>query len=289
MTASLPDPATFLSGEPLALEGRRARLRAQAADRMLDARLALSRAGARLDELAAAAPTRDVLVVSVYRPPAATLVGSLPDVALGAWAWRCGGCSGRPGEVVAELAEFTVASHMTDGKFPNANELIAAAGEPPPDWVILVDDDVTLPTRFLDRFIGVCERFGLALAQPAQTRLSHAAWPVTRRRGGALLRETRFVEAGPVTAFRRDAAAELIPFPSSRWSWGLDVHWAAVAQQRGWTVGIVDALPVRHEEGVIAATYSSEAAIAEAQQFLADRPYVTSDLLQETLVVHRRA
>jgi hypothetical protein len=190
---------------------------------------------------------------------------------------------------VPELEQHTVASNMTGGKFPNANELLAAAGEPAPDWVIVLDDDVALPKRFLDRFIGVCERFDLAMAQPAQSRLSHAAWNVTRRRGGALLRETRFVEAGPVTAFRADAAAELIPFPESRWSWGLDVHWAAVAQQKGWKVGIVDSLPVRHEEGVIAATYSSEAAIAEAQAFLADHAYVRSDLLQETLVVHRRA
>jgi hypothetical protein len=127
------------------------------------------------------------------------------------------------------------------------------------------------------------------MAQPAQTHASHAAWSVTRRRGGALLRETRFVEIGPVTAFRRDAAAELIPFPPLRYGWGLDAHWAAVAEERGWRLGVVDALPVRHDEGTVAATYSGDEAIEEARRFLADRPYVQSARLQETLAVHRRA
>jgi hypothetical protein len=141
----------------------------------------------------------------------------------------------------------------------------------------------------LDRFIGVAERFELSMAQPAQTHSSHAAWSVTRRRGGALLRETRFVEIGPVTGLRRDAAAELIPFPPLRYGWGLDAHWAAVADEHGWRRGVIDALPVRHDEGAVAATYSGDEAIDEARRFLADRPYVPSARLQETLAVHRRA
>jgi hypothetical protein len=154
---------------------------------------------------------------------------------------------------------------------------------------VVVDDDVTLPGRFLDRFIGLLERFDLAMAQPAQSRSSHAAWSVTRRRPGALLRETRFVEIGPVTAFRRDAAEELIPFPPLRFGWGLDAHWAAVAEQHGWRMGVADSLTVRHEEGAVAATYSGDAAIEEAREFLAERPYVPAARLQETLAVHRRA
>ena len=97
--------------------------------------------------------------------------------------------------------------------------------------------------RFLDRFVAVLEAFGLDLAQPAQTLRSHSAWKVTRRRPASLVRETRFVEIGPVTAFSRRAAAELLPFPELRYGWGLDLHWAAVAGRRGWRLGVVDALP----------------------------------------------
>ena len=155
--------------------------------------------------------------------------------------------------------------------------------------MLVVDDDVRLPRAFLDRFVAVCEAFGLDLAQPAQTLRSHSAWKVTRRRPASLVRETRFVEIGPVTAFSRRAAAELLPFPELRYGWGLDLHWAALAGQRGWRLGVVDALPVRHESGLVAAAYPREEAEAEAARFLADRPYLASARAHEVLAVHRRA
>src|SRR5438128_2574762 len=88
-------------------------------------------------------------------------------------------------------------------------------------------------TGALRRLVAVCERLDLALAQPAQSLASHAGWPITRRRGGSMARETRFVEIGPVTCFRRDAWAALTPFPPLRFGWGLDLHWAALAAERG--------------------------------------------------------
>ena len=283
--SDLPAPETFLSGESRSVEGRRARLRARATDALLGARAAVARTDAQLEALASAAPRRSVLVMSIYRPPARRLVEALPaltssvghDVVM-----RLGSTA----ESVEALADSTALTGLSGGKFENLNELWPSEA---PDWTLVVDDDVGLPDRFLDRFIGVLERFDLAMAQPAQSHASHAAWRVTRRHGGALLRETRFVEIGPVTAFRRDAAEELIPFPPLRYGWGLDAHWAAVAEQHGWRLGIVDALPVRHDEGVVAAAYSGDEAIEEARRFLADRPYVTSARLQETLAVHRRA
>ena len=63
--------------------------------------------------------------------------------------------------------------------------------------------------------------------------------------------------AGARDALRRDRAAdrlrrargrgELLPFPELRFGWGLDLHWAALAAERGWRLGVVDATPVRHE------------------------------------------
>jgi hypothetical protein len=158
-----------------------------------------------------------------------------------------------------------------------------------PDWLLVVDDDVRLPGAFLDRFVAVCDAFGLDLAQPAQTLRSHSAWKVTRRRPASLVRETRFVEIGPVTAFSSRAAAELLPFPELRYGWGLDLHWAALAGQRGWRLGIVDALPVRHDSSLVGAAYSREDAQSEAARFLADRPYLPSVRANEVVAVHRRA
>ena len=88
------------------------------------------------------------------------------------------------------------------------------------------------------------------------------------------MRETRFVEIGPLTAFGRRAAAELLPFPELRFGWGLDLHWAALAAERGWRLGVVDATPVRHESATVGSTYPRAEAEAEAAEFLASRPHL---------------
>ena len=185
-----------------------------------------------------------------------------------------------------DLADFTVAEHQAGGKFENLNAVLADRAPAQRDWLLVVDDDVVLPRRFLDRFLAVCEALDFALAQPAQTWRSHAAWRVTRRRGGSVARQTRYVEIGPVTAFRSDALAELFPFPPLRYGWGLDVHWSALARDRGWKLGIVDALPVRHDWAPVAAGYSHDAATEEAREFLRDRPYLPAAEAQQTVAVH---
>lgn len=254
-------------------------------DRLADARLALARTGARLDELAAAVPPRGVLVLSIHRPGGGELPAALAELRDTRHSLRV--ALGAMGEPEPELAADTVAAALAGGKFENLNEVVAAsAGGAAADWVLVVDDDVLLPRRFLDRFVGVCERLELALAQPAQSLRSFAGWPHARRRFGSLARETRFVEIGPVTAFRGDAFAALTPFPPLRYGWGLDLHWAALAADRGWRVGVVDALPVRHERASVAAAYSSREAIEEARGFLAGRPFVEAARATETVRAH---
>src|SRR5205807_7392749 len=124
------------------------------------------------------------------------------------------------------------------GKFENLNSLLAKAPPSGARWVIVLDDDVELPRGFLDRFLFVCERLGLQLAQPALTHTSHAAWRVFRRRRWAVARTTHMVEIGPLTAFSAPVAAQLLPFPPLRMGWGLDAHWGALARERGWRLGV---------------------------------------------------
>jgi hypothetical protein len=264
--------------------------------------------GPRVDRLARTQPRRRVLVASVYRP-GSLLARAMPrlhsrrhDVtfALGAL-----------GGAEPELEEHTVAKGLGAGKFGNLNRVLAAAAGRSGseaeaaatwsgseaeaaagldfDWILAVDDDLLLPVRFLDRFVALCERFSLDLAQPAQTQRSHSAWRVTRRRPASLVRETRFVEIGPVTAFGRRAAAELLPFPELRFGWGLDLHWAALAEERGWRLGIVDATPVRHESATVGSAYPRAEAEAEATDFLASRPHLPASRAGEVVAEHRRA
>ena len=101
-----------------------------------------------------------------------------------------------------------------------------------------------------------------------------------------LARRTRFVEIGPVTAIHADAFPLLLPFPALAMGWGLDAHWSAAAAAAGLPLGIVDATPVRHLRPV-AATYPRAAAEAEAERFLAGRPYVDREQAAETLAAWR--
>jgi glycosyltransferase involved in cell wall biosynthesis len=174
------------------------------------------------------------------------------------------------------------------GKFENLN-LLLAKHEPLSafDWIVVTDDDVALPHRFLDTFLACADAGRLALAQPAHRRHSHAAWDVTRRRAGSDWRVTNFVEIGPVTAFNADAAQLLLPFPQDlRMGWGLDAHWSALAQEHGWRLGVVDATPIGHTIRPAASDYPRETAAAEARRFLDGRPYVTRDAVR-TLEAHR--
>ena len=283
------EPDSFLSGESGTVTGRRARAAGFLRDAFLDLAQALARTGQQLDRLAEATPPRTVLVTGCYVPGAANrLPQAMPELRSARHDVRF--AFGSMGDPEPALAADTVRTHLTAGKFQNVNAVLEACGGSPAgfDWTIVTDDDVVLAPRFLDRFVAVCEHFDLALAQPAQTLMSHAAWPITRRRAGSILRETRFVEIGPVTAFRRDAASELIPFPDLRFGWGLDLHWAAVAAERGWRLGIVDALPVRHEVSAVASGYSHSEAVAEGRRFLAGRAFLPSHAVREPVAVHRR-
>ena len=283
--AATPDPTSFLSGDAGDVTDPWRQAKRTAGELAYTAVDTLAGTRRRATRLARDTPPRDVLVMGVYRPGS-----SMPEAlrALHSESHSVRIALGAIGGGDAALREQTVATDLAGGKFENLNRVRDAAGGDA-DWVLVVDDDVLLPPAFLDRFVAVCEAFGLDLAQPAQTLRSHSAWKVTRRRPASLVRETRFVEIGPVTAFGRRAAAELLPFPELRYGWGLDLHWAAIADQRGWRLGVVDVLPVRHESGLVAATYPREEAEAEAARFLADRPYLPSARAGEILAVHRKA
>lgn len=216
-------------------------------------------------------PRRRVLVLATERTEVPNLLGQ------------------ERAELIGSRHEVTFASTPVGprGKWENLNALLAehpAAGH---DWLLLLDDDVRLPPGFLDAFVFLAERFGLAIAQPAHRRFSHAAWPITRRRLGSVVRETAFVEQGPVVALHARTFETLLPFPPLRAGWGIDAHWSALAATAGWPIGVVDATAVGHTLRPIAASYDTGAAVREARAFLAGRPYVRANEARRTLVTHR--
>lgn len=281
------DAARVLSGESGIVEGPRRRAIGRLRDLGDDAAAWL-----RLDPLRVAAaarrlPIRRVHVIGVYGPDGAASMAravaelrrSRHDVAIALAALAAPS---------APLAAETRLDRLAGrGKFENLNSLLAAASADGADWVLAVDDDAELPRRFLDRFLACAERFGLQLAQPALRHTSHAAWRVVRRARWCLARRTRLVEIGPVTAFHRSVAGDLLPFPEVRMGWGLDAHWGGLALERGWRLGVVDATAVRHESRRTASGYDRDAAIAEMSAFLRNRPHIDRATALEVVERHR--
>jgi GT2 family glycosyltransferase len=262
----------FLSGTSGTVGGVGALLRG-VRDEAVDARELLGGGRLRLARAARAEPPRrSVLVLGIERPQHRGLAERAHDEL----------------ERSRHAVELHFSAPAGRGKFENLNRLLE---EHPPgghDWLLLLDDDVELPRGFLDRFLFLCERFSLQLAQPAHRLNSHAAWPQTRRRAGSVVRETRFVEIGPVTAFASVTFATLLPFPQLRMGWGLDAHWAALAGEHGWRCGVTDAVAISHRAAPAAEAYSRAAAVAEAREFLAGRPYVKAEEAKRTVSTHRR-
>lgn len=261
----------FTSGSSGLVVGVRLTTQALALDALCDATALARLERLRLRRAAADWPRRRVLVLAVERADEPTLLASAQA------------------ELMRSRHEvsFRATTAGARGKFENLNTLLER--DPPAgyDWLLVLDDDVSLPPGFLDTFVFLSERFDLRLAQPAHRHRSHAAWSVTRRRPASLVRETAFVEIGPVCAFHAETFGVLLPFPSLRVGWGLDVHWSALAAQRGWKLGIVDATPMRHGVRPIAAAYGHGAAVEEGARFLSGRPYIPAAETQRTIATHR--
>lgn len=268
-----PPPAAedFLSGASGEVSGIRANVRALTTDARADA-YALARLRPwRLRHAAARSPRRRVLALAVVRDDRPNLLAAARD------------------ELHRSRHDLTFASTATGGrgKFENLNALLSANPPQNHDWLLIIDDDVALPRGFLDAFIFLAERFEFRLAQPAHRGRSHAGWQITRQRARSVARETAYVEIGPVVGFQAITFDTLLPFPDLRAGWGLDLHWSALARQRGWRIGIIDATPIRHGLRTIASSYDRTEAIAEARHFLAHRPYTKAAEAQKTLEMHR--
>jgi hypothetical protein len=156
------------------------------------------------------------------------------------------------------------------GKFANVDEAIAAAPHPLShyDWLVITDDDVALPANFLDDYLALASEADLSVSQPAHRFASFASYQITRRVFGSLVRSTRFVEIGPITVLRANTFKDLVPFPPSRWCYGIDLVWSETARRRGWRMGVVDGTAIRHLNPV-ARSYDSSPAFAEGREMLA--------------------
>ena len=229
----VPDPPTedFVSGTSGLVFGIRATGRAVVADALADARSASRGVPWRLRRAAREGARRRVLALGIERPDEVNLLDA---------AWR---------ELRSSRHEVHLDSTVTGdrGKFENLNALLARNPVEDYDWLLAVDDDVALPGGFLDAFLFLVERFGLQLAQPAHRARSHAAWEVTRRRPGSVVRETSVRRDRPAGRVRaRPRSTRCCRSRSSGSGGGWTRTGGALARQHSWRLGVVDATPITH-------------------------------------------
>ena len=281
-----PDQEALLAELPPGSGYRRRRDRALG--RVLDAALGTRQralgVGREIDRAGEESPRRRVVALGVYSEGGAGPMTSAVDE-LRRSRHEVGVFLGALGEPAPALGTETARSGMQGGKFANLNLLAEAANPLAADWVLLLDDDVELPRRFLDRLITVAERLRFDLVQPALSRASHGAWDVNRRRA-AMARQTQFVEIGPATLISRRAWRVVAPFPEAGMGWGLCLHWAALAKRHGWRLGVIDAVPVRHELRPPAASYPREEAKAAAAELLAQHEHISRAEAEQVLASH---
>lgn len=281
------DVDCLLSGESGIVAGRRARLRARARDLLDDAALWARLVPPRLGRAARASAEGAVQVLGLYSADYVPFMERATNELLRSRR-QVGLVLGALDEPAPSLERHTALSNLgAGGKFENLNALLEHAESFEAEWTLVIDDDVELPGGFLDHFLFLTERFRLVLAQPALRRTSHAAWSVCRRRRWSVLRLTRLVEIGPLLAFHRSIRPELLPFPPLRMGWGLDLYWGGLALERGWRLGVVDAVPIRHEARQTASRYDRGAAVEELRGFLAGRPHIDRVTALKVLERHR--
>ncbi|MDH4264505.1 MAG: DUF707 domain-containing protein [Deltaproteobacteria bacterium] len=150
-----------------------------------------------------------------------------------------------PSQAVKKVTDLNIENGQP--KFVLINKMLGEEVLHNYDFVIICDDDITLPSNFLDTYLDLVLKNDFALAQPARTHNSFIDWHFVEQLEGLKARRTYFVEIGPLLSMRRDIFSALLPFDeSSSMGWGYDFVWPHVIEKMGLRMGIVDATPVEH-------------------------------------------
>ena len=117
------------------------------------------------------------------------------------------------GRGISDLAEYTIeVSVAIEPKFILLNRQLKSVDLARYRYVIVCDDDIRVPSDFLDRYLAIVEKCDFGLAQPARTFGSFTDHHFVTQLQGILARETRFVEIGPLFSIRADTQHILLPF-----------------------------------------------------------------------------
>ncbi len=137
------------------------------------------------------------------------------------------------------------------------------------DYIWLPDDDIACLPKDIEGLFNAMRRYGLAVGQPALSRLSYFSWCITLRNPLTRFRATNFVET-MVPCFQRDILIKALPAMAPYVSgWGMDWVWPTMAGLDFWRNGIIDEVAVTHTRPFGGPNY----------QFLKDRGLTALDEL----------
>ena len=180
---------------------------------------------------------------------------------------------GTPSKELESVTALTVTEPTP--KYSLLNRLLADEDLADYDFVLTTDDDIVLPDRFLDLFLGVQAGVGFDLAQPARTRNSYVDHPIVLQQRGVVARRTLFVEIGPLVSFAREVYDLVFPFDETNpMGWGFENVWSHLLREGGRTEGIVDAVPMDHSIRKPVENYEWADAVADRERYLASHPHL---------------
>jgi len=117
--------------------------------------------------------------------------------------------------------------------------------ERPYRYYLVLDPDVYFRPGDVSRFLALCDRYGLFLAQPSLRWGTNANFIVTLWNPACTVRQVSYVEV-MAPCFSYAAVEELIgTFQLSRSTWGIDTAWSSLLQDSS-RIAVVDAVRVDH-------------------------------------------
>jgi hypothetical protein len=149
---------------------------------------------------------------------------------------------------VGEMYDFTNFTYTEPKpKFTILNEILKDIDISQFDYLIVTDDDIVIPSSFIDGYIEVVDAVGFSLSQPSRSHFSELSHAITKVKKNCIARQTRFVEIGPLFMVQKKLFELLIPFDDiTPMGWGVDFVWPAILKKYNMKMGIVDSISINH-------------------------------------------
>jgi hypothetical protein len=229
-----------------------------------------------------ATPTGNkLLVIGVYLSDKPNLAASISDALLSSSHWNVDCRWARIGKGIPDPAlQALTKLHISvpSAKTTILNQLLQDTKLEEFEYVIIIDDDISLPEDFIDRYLSIVSSRGFALSQPARTHNSYIDHYFVAQLMGIESRQTNFVEIGPLCMIHRSAYPLILPLNEEPpMGWGLDFVWPVLLERQGLTMGIVDACPVEHSLRKPVAYYNYKDADSGMQDFLARNEHLSQE------------